>query len=163
MGHFEQRFGNRIPGEMVQVYSVVQGFELRRMEIFQSRILGEEVSPGFIASRLRLSRAGPRDEKQKHPRAIPWRFSKTGWPPIRSIMRGPALGLVERPGVQTARTTSCFHYGMLHHARLQALIRRLRPLPGGDPSDLLHCRARGNQYARRRDAGSESGPASPPP
>ncbi|MFO1459755.1 MAG: hypothetical protein U1G08_10110 [Verrucomicrobiota bacterium] len=63
-GHFEQRFETVSQGEMVQVYSVVQGFELPRMEIFNPRILGEEVSPGFIAygydyhARVRVTKSG---------------------------------------------------------------------------------------------------------
>ena len=103
------------------------------MEIFSPRILGGEVFPGFIAYGLRLSRAGPRDEKQAS-WAIPWRFSKTVGPPIRSIMRGPALGLVEQPGSKPPDDEP-FHYGMLHHAHSGCLDPTTSDHLPGDPSD----------------------------
>ncbi|HRI16476.1 MAG TPA: hypothetical protein PLX89_26070, partial [Verrucomicrobiota bacterium] len=48
-GHFQQRFEVVSQPDAVQVYSVTQGFELPRFEVFNSRILGEEISPGFVA------------------------------------------------------------------------------------------------------------------
>lgn len=127
-GHFEQRFETVSQGEMVQVYSVVQGFELPRMEIFNPRILGEEVSPGSIAygydyhARVRVTKSG---SLLGHPVAVLRNrvaansFHYAG-DRLVEWLNGPNPN---RP------TTSRFHYGMLHHARLQAAsIRRLPTL-----------------------------------
>ncbi|MBL9174736.1 MAG: hypothetical protein JNL10_14455 [Verrucomicrobiales bacterium] len=125
-GHFEQRFETISQGEMVQVYSVVQGFELPRMEIFNPRILGEEISPGYIAygydyhARVRVTKSG---SILGHPVAVLRNrvaansFHYAG-DRILDWFAGPNPN---RP------TTSRFHYGMLHHARLQAAALRRLP------------------------------------
>ena len=47
-GHLLEYYKLRKMGD-AQVFTVVQGFDLPRMEVFSARVLGDEVAPGFIA------------------------------------------------------------------------------------------------------------------
>ncbi|MBN9691225.1 MAG: hypothetical protein J0M24_13390 [Verrucomicrobia bacterium] len=128
-GHFLQFFEVVRQPESVQVYSVVEGFELPRFEVHRSRVLGDEASPSLVAygydyhARVQLAKGAgwwgrPWAALRNRVAANPFSYAGER---MLDRWRGTNGPLVSR-----------FNYGTLHHARVQsAAIQQLPSLAEG--------------------------------
>jgi len=125
-GHFQQHFQVVPQADSVQVYSIVQGFELPRFEVHRSQVLGDELSPAFVAygydyhARVALAKgvgAWGRTLAVLRNRVAANPFSYAG-ERVLDRLKGSSGLMVSR-----------FNYGSLHNARVQAAaIHRLPTL-----------------------------------